>query len=223
MAILSGSVGSRARNRATDVLKVQKLLNEWFDNLSMTEALIEDGLAGRKTMLAIVEFQGRVVGMAEPDGRIDPGGLTWKTLTRKIPTFKLLSRTASGFYTYAKDKKRHGTSKTIASIKRLGKALDELDLIVGVGNISLKNGGPMAPHTSHQRGVDVDFRPMRKDARKVGVTIHDPEYSQAKTRKLVKAIRQDTNLDLILFNDPDIPGITFWTGHDNHLHVRYKA
>jgi hypothetical protein len=42
--------------------------------------LTEDGACGNKTITAIKQFQAEVVGMATPDGRIDPGGKSIKAL-----------------------------------------------------------------------------------------------------------------------------------------------
>ncbi len=222
MAGLTGSVGSRGRNRRADVVVVQRLLNRWLKNIGLDGPLIEDGLAGRKTVLAIVEFQGRVVGMDEPDGRVDPDGTTLKLLKSGQLSLKLLPKTGVGYYGYGVGKKRYGTAATLASIKRVAKSMDAVGISVGVGNISYKAGGPMRPHASHQRGVDVDFRPLRIDTLKKPVTIDDASYSAANTKVLVRALKHESNVDIILFNDDSIRGVKFWTGHDNHLHVRFK-
>ncbi len=222
MQNISASVGSRGRNRPNDVKIVQRLLNKWQDNIDLDNALLTDGLAGRKTVLAIVEFQGRVVGMIEPDGRVDPGGLTLRMLSERRSSFALLPRKGPGFYTYGVDEKRFGTRSTLASVMSAARSMEEIGKLVGVGNISLENGGRMRPHTSHQRGVDVDFRPLRSDGQRRPVDIEQAEYNAADTKKLVRALRRDSNLDLILFNDTTISGASFWSGHDNHLHVRFK-
>jgi hypothetical protein len=44
--------------------------------------LAVDGDAGDSTVKAIRLYQGRVLGQAAPDGRIDPGGRTWQALNR---------------------------------------------------------------------------------------------------------------------------------------------
>ncbi len=82
----------------------------------------------------------------------------------------------------------------------------------------------MPPHSSHKRGVDVDFRPLRTDGARAPVTIHDAKYSRTRTRELVKYIRANTVLPvkLILFNDTAISGVQAYSGHDNHLHVRFE-
>ena len=70
---LSGSVGSRGRNRRDDVLEVQRLLAEaGYDPGPI------DGIVGRKTIAAIRAFQRQF--MRRPDGRVDPGGRTWLEL-----------------------------------------------------------------------------------------------------------------------------------------------
>jgi len=222
MSRLTGSVGAKGRNRPGDVKKVQTALNRWQDDIDLDKPLGVDGLMGRITLLAIVEFQGRIVGMVEPDGRVDPGGRTWKLLKGKTPVFKMLPKNGNGYYAYGKDARRFGTTKTLASVKKAALAMQEIGLEIGVGNISLQQGGQIPPHTSHQRGVDVDFRPQRSDQRRLGVTLHDTPYSRTDTRKLVKILRQDSNLEMILFNDSAITGVVRWDGHDNHLHVRYK-
>ena len=85
MARIIGSVGREGRNRITDVKQVQRLLNE-YPIPRIRVPLEVDGKIGRKTIRRIELFQKSVVGMARPDGRIDPGG----------KTFKILSTTRSG-------------------------------------------------------------------------------------------------------------------------------
>ena len=90
---------------------------------------------------------------------------------------------------------------------------------MGVGNISLENGGYMAPHSSHQQGVDVDVRPMRTDGQEAGVTIHQSAYSRSRTQALVSDFRRELSIRIILFNDSGVSGVRYWSGHDNHFHV----
>jgi hypothetical protein len=71
--------------------------------------------------------------------------------------------------------------------------------------------------------VDVDIRPVRKDRKHEPVTIHDPQYDREITRAMVGFLRKDPNLQVILFNDTTLAGVTYAKGHDNHLHVRFKA
>lgn len=74
-ANLTDSVGQGGKNNNPDVQAVQKLLNQRL-GLSLTP----DGVCGKMTITAIVQFQKSVFnGWA--DGKIDAGGKTWKALS----------------------------------------------------------------------------------------------------------------------------------------------
>jgi peptidoglycan hydrolase-like protein with peptidoglycan-binding domain len=99
---------------------------------------------------------------------------------------------------------------------------------VAIGDIGLEHGGEIPLHVSHERGLDVDVRPMRrnKDQCRWGVNYRWSTYDRAATRDLIKAIRATApkHVKLIYFNDPVLigEGLTTWhSGHDDHLHVRY--
>lgn len=70
---ISASVGDGGKNRPKDVERVQQLLAD----AGVSPGAI-DGKIGRKTIAAIVEFQRRF--LSRPDGRVDPGGRTWREL-----------------------------------------------------------------------------------------------------------------------------------------------
>jgi uncharacterized protein (TIGR02594 family) len=70
------SVGEGGKNDPADVTLVQKLLNAKYKL-----GVGEDGKIGPKTIAAIKQFQLKVVKLPNPDGRIDPGGKSWKTLS----------------------------------------------------------------------------------------------------------------------------------------------
>ncbi len=76
---LSASVGKGGKNKKADVLLVQELLNKKGASLTV------DGDCGPKSISAIEKFQKEVVGMANPDGKIDPGGKTWDKLSSGNP------------------------------------------------------------------------------------------------------------------------------------------
>lgn len=77
---ISGSVGKGGRNVQTDVRAVQQRLNEHMDG-SRTKLTV-DGLSGPQTIGVITDFQINVVGLANADGRVDPGpgGRTLRSL-----------------------------------------------------------------------------------------------------------------------------------------------
>lgn len=70
---LSGSVGEGGRNNEDDVELVQQLLAD-----NGIDPGVIDGKVGPKTIGAIRKFQSRF--LAHPDGRVDPGGRTWREL-----------------------------------------------------------------------------------------------------------------------------------------------
>ncbi len=81
---IQSSVGLKGANLADDVMLVQERLNAARDIEpvfgELVKELIADGKCGRMTLTAIVNYQAKVVLLAKPDGRIDPGGRTWKKL-----------------------------------------------------------------------------------------------------------------------------------------------
>jgi len=81
MAQLTGSVGMNGINRPADVKLVQGLLNENKSKMRGYVPLAEDGKIGPKTIATIKQFQQQVVGVRLPDGRVDVGGRTFRTLT----------------------------------------------------------------------------------------------------------------------------------------------
>ena len=68
--VIKEVVKKGSRNEA-DIRVVQRLLNANISKITPLSALKVDGGIGEKTINAILEFQKRVVGMSEPDGRVD--------------------------------------------------------------------------------------------------------------------------------------------------------
>jgi hypothetical protein len=79
MAGIGASVGSGGKNLKPDVLTVEKLLNQYLAAQG-EPPLNADGLVDVDTVLTIQSYQKNIVGIPNPDGRIDPGGKTWKAL-----------------------------------------------------------------------------------------------------------------------------------------------
>jgi Putative peptidoglycan binding domain/Penicillin-insensitive murein endopeptidase len=226
---LSGSVGQGGRNGHDDVQLVQKLLNKNGHLVDIGD-VPEDGNLDERTQAAIIAFQRRMVQLSAPDGRVDPRGRTWRILLGDQPqaasvSFVQLTSTdnTSGFYAYENPDRMWGTAATLASIRRLGASLVPRGIVIGVGDISLSNGGHMAPHASHRRGVDADLRPQRDDELRAPVTYTDPHYSRERTQLVVDEVHKDPNLEFIFFNDKHIRGVRPWEGHNNHLHMRFRA
>jgi peptidoglycan hydrolase-like protein with peptidoglycan-binding domain len=225
---LSGSVGNGGRNVHDDVQLVQMLLNKNAHLVDEIGKVPEDGVLDDGTQQAIVAFQRTIVRLSAPDGRVDPHGRTWRVLLGDQPhaasvVLALLTENAAvNYYCYESTDRRWGTPATLQSIRTLAANLLQEGIVIGVGDISFEHGGKMPPHASHTRGVDVDVRPQRVDEERRAVIISDPAYSRERTQIVVKTVRKDPNLELILFNDSKIKDVRYWEGHNNHLHMRFK-
>jgi peptidoglycan hydrolase-like protein with peptidoglycan-binding domain len=132
-----------------------------------------------------------------------------------------------------------GTAAAVAQISLAGQAVRAAGLgPVAIGDISLEGGRRIRGHVTHQRGLDVDVRPMRTGRNQCHhpVTWHrlvngtkvccHPSYDRDATRALVRAIDATApgRVRVIAFNDPQLirEGLTVHVaGHDDHLHIRY--
>lgn len=99
---------------------------------------------------------------------------------------------------------------------------------VAVGDVGFEHGGDIPGHISHEVGLDVDVRPMRKDERQCswGTNWRYSTYDRTATRALIRAIRAAApgHVKLIYFNDPVLIEqglVRAYPGHDDHLHIRY--
>lgn len=84
---VSRSVGIGGNNNHNDVTLIQALINKAVPRVREARIQIEyfkplavDGDCGNLTKKAITIFQRDVVGLREPDGRVDPGGKTIRSL-----------------------------------------------------------------------------------------------------------------------------------------------
>jgi len=152
----------------------------------------------------------------------NPSGVSPIGINTPLPT------AGPGFYSYTTAAKRFGLSKTIQAVMAVGAAWQQANPggpRLGIGNISFQGGGPFPPHVSHQKGVDVDIRPVRNDRKEEPVTYQSAGYSRALTQQLVDIIRANRTLSIrtILFNDPSVSVVSPYQGHDDHLHVSFNA
>ena len=83
MLTISASVGEKGTNLNPDVLQIQKAFNA-LNPLLTSKPLKDDGLYGKNTGDAIIVFQKKHVMLINPDGRIDPGGKSIKTLEKML-------------------------------------------------------------------------------------------------------------------------------------------
>ncbi|SHF26787.1 D-alanyl-D-alanine carboxypeptidase [Microbulbifer donghaiensis] len=80
--MINSSVGLGGANQRDVVTYVQKLLNRYIESraIYVFAFLKVDGNCGPHTIACIKEFQSHIVGLANPDGRIDSNGRTIKAL-----------------------------------------------------------------------------------------------------------------------------------------------
>lgn len=97
MLYLNKSVGRNCANIRSDVKIIQLLINKKVDLLKPLHKLHPDGIVGIKTITAIEHIQKKVLHFNKPDGKVDPGGKTFKALTKDYMPF-----TISGAYIHPK-------------------------------------------------------------------------------------------------------------------------
>jgi hypothetical protein len=165
---------------------------------------------------------------------LDHGPLAGGRESAAVPTVAdpsvgtALPRANAGLVSYQREPRQYGRAEMIRALQAIGAAWQRARPTgprIGIGDISFRGGGRMPPHASHQRGLDVDIRLMRADGREAPVRYQDAAYSRALTQQLVNTIRANPVLpvELIYFNDPAVTSVRPWRGHDNHLHVRFRA
>jgi peptidoglycan hydrolase-like protein with peptidoglycan-binding domain len=177
------------------------------------------GYFGDMTLNAVIDFQ-REQGLT-PDGIVGDG--TWDAL---IGHFQDLGAEGTGFYRcFDSVGGTWGTANAIASIKQVARqwAAEGHSARIGIDDISLEHGTYFAPHEGHLSGREVDLRLPRNDGAELPVMDYrDGTYSRTLTQHLVDKLWATGEVEVILFNDPNIKGVMPWSGHDNHLHVRFK-
>ena len=201
------------------VLAVQRLLNE-----KRGAGLTVTGTWDEPTRAAIVAFD-RHVGLTN-DQRADY--FTWRYVVAHfdLPRF---SSAALCDYSTGNGPANWGTGAAIGQLEAAGQRMVAAGYgRIALGDVSLEHPGDIAGHVSHERGLDADLRPVRdnRDQCRWGTNYRFASYDRTATRALIRAIRATApgHVRLIYFNDPVLvrEGLTTWyTGHDDHLHVRY--
>ena len=97
----------------------------------------------------------------------------------------------------------------------------------GIGNISIDGGFTYDNHKSHQKGIEMDCRPVRKDymtGQGAHCSYHDKlTYDCAATVKLIRLFMQHPWVKRVYFNDPEVQkavgSVRSLLGRNNHFHV----
>jgi peptidoglycan hydrolase-like protein with peptidoglycan-binding domain len=199
---------------------VQRQLNE-----KRRAGLTVDGIYGTPTRNAVIAFQ-RHVGMT-PHGGVGP--VTWRKLIwhYDYPSFSAGANLCD--YSVGNGKANWATGAAIGQLEAASKAFAATHQgRISVGDASYEHGGNIPLHATHEVGLDVDIRPIRDAENQCtwSTNWRFTSYDRAATRTLIRMIRGTApgHVKLIYFNDPVLirEGLTTWyTGHDDHLHIRY--
>lgn len=153
-----------------------------------------------------------------PVGTIASGGRP-----RSAAGFIQLPASGTGFYSYAAPDRRWGTPSLVYGLERIARrwARQHPDAPpMGVGDLSLEDGGDISGHGSHEEGRDVDVRLMPRGPDRIVVNRFSARYSRIRTRSLIRMFHDELSTDVIFFNDRQVPGTRRWPRHDDHFHVR---
>jgi peptidoglycan hydrolase-like protein with peptidoglycan-binding domain len=201
------------------VLTLQRQLNE-----KRAAALVATGSWNSATAAAVRAF--------ETHAGLPVDGIADRTVWRYLvahfdrPSF---STAALCDYGVGNGPANWGTGSAIGQLEAAGRTAVATGLgRAPVGDIGLEHGGDIAGHQGHEQGLEVDIRPVRdnRDQCRWGTNWRVASYDRTATRALIKAIRNAApgHVKLIYFNDPKLVAegwSTWFSGHDDHLHVRY--
>jgi len=129
-----------------------------------------------------------------------------------------------GFYVYGtpdKERGQYAHPQLISALLQVARSWSYLDKRkFGVGNICLSGGGPFKGHKSHRSGLEVDIRPVRKGGNRLPCSIFDKQYDRDATAALIALFRKHSKVQLVLFNDRTIQGVSHASNHSDHFHVQ---
>lgn len=128
-----------------------------------------------------------------------------------------------GYYTYgtpAEGRSQYAHPRMMSLIQQIASQWCGLDTRkFGIGNISLADGADHPDHATHESGLEVDIRPLRKDGRRMPCTFRDYIYDREATALLIGLFLKSKKVRLVYFNDTEIRGTKRARAHDNHFHV----
>jgi penicillin-insensitive murein endopeptidase len=142
---------------------------------------------------------------------------------RSAAGFIQLPASGPGFESYTTASRRWGRPELVYGLERAAaRWVAQRRDRMGIGDMSLANGGHFPPHSSHRLGRDVDLALVRVDGRELPVSIHDAQYSRLWTGRMLALLRQEIPTGSVLFNDQGLPGVTRFPGHDDHVHLSLR-
>lgn len=171
----------------------------------------------------------------EPAGPTGPPGAAGRLeepeaeLPRSRAGFIRLPASGKGWYCYGKVERRWGTPAVVYGIMRVAARWDGVGPAMGVGDISVAEGGPVwsigrrgrrtLAHKTHRDGKCVDVRPVRNDGQTGPVTIGQSTYSRELTGRLIELFREELAVKEVLFLDRRVGDVRRVKNHHHHFHV----
>ena len=183
-----------------------------------------DGVYGASTKAAVVAFQKHMGLTANGIAGLQ----TWRWLLwhYELPVF---NTTTLCDYSVGNGAANWATGASIGALEAAAATVAPVGFgRIAVGDASFEHGGNIPGHVTHEVGLDIDVRLMRRDKNqcRYPTNYHLSSYDRNATRALIRAIRAAApgHVKLIYFNDPVLiaQGLTtHYAGHDDHLHIRY--
>jgi hypothetical protein len=143
-----------------------------------------------------------------------------------------------GYYTYDPATQRPpggrdrtwGTAMLVHRLLDLGQWWEEAHPKaprLGIGDLSQRLGGPftgpVVGHVSHQNGLDVDIRLVRRDGAEAGAG--PSTYDRALTQQVVDRLVAEGASLVLIGPSLDLHGpsgvVMRWPDHDDHIHARF--
>ncbi|MEP3145545.1 penicillin-insensitive murein endopeptidase [Qipengyuania citrea] len=142
------------------------------------------------------------------------------------PVQSALPRSGAGYRSYSPQREQYGTGGTVSELQESSAAWAARGgSPVNIGDISLRGGGDIRGHDTHEVGQQVDVRPFRNDGRNEPTTWQSQSYDRQQTRDYVRFMKERNPGMTVLFNDPVLirEGLTRpYRGHDNHMHLDFS-
>ena len=235
---LSADVGTNGKNKQSDVLALKQRLHDLgFDWVSVGDSSVDKTLVDTIDLVqSIVRGRFKVRG----DGTVSVPGTTYDWLrATNAPRWQLMPEGSEGdgFINFerrdAKDNHDFGTDWLADVVSAAGESYrndylaDHPDAaVISVNDVSVPHGDNTPDHGGHETGIECDLRLPRTDGESGGIRwTNTAKYDRNAARAQLQALRNQTLVSQIFFNDTDLIGeklCEFSSGHDDHIHVRIR-
>lgn len=136
----------------------------------------------------------------------------------------------------AEDSPSWGAATTISCLQAVGREFEATGLRLNVNDLSLRHGAHFPPHRSHQSGLDVDVRYVRRDGEDAPLDLryHPEVYDPVATQDLMQLFVEHCPVEVIFADlerlqfsrsalGRDVHLLRQASGHSNHFHVRLRT